>query len=112
MLDQPAIVPANFDLKGYFGNAWAVFRGATTYDVEIWFTTKSAKVVTETVWHPTQKAKWHSDGSVTLAFRVDGLEEIVNWIMSWAGRAKVVQPHELRQLVRDRLRQALAMHEP
>ena len=112
MLDQPAIVPANFDLKGYFGNAWAVFRGATTYDVEIWFTTKSAKVVTETVWHPTQKAKWHSDGSVTLAFRVDGLEEIVNWIMSWAGRAKVVQPHELRQLVRDRLRQALAMYEP
>ena len=26
-LDQPADVPEDFDIKGYFGNAWAVFCG-------------------------------------------------------------------------------------
>ena len=30
MLNQPADVPDNFDLKRYFGNAWAVYRGDRT----------------------------------------------------------------------------------
>ena len=55
MLDQPADVPEDFDLKEYFGNAWAVFRGDKTCDVEIRFTPEAAKIVTETVWHHTQK---------------------------------------------------------
>jgi predicted DNA-binding transcriptional regulator YafY len=111
MLDQPADVPEDFDLKEYFGNAWAVFRGEKTYDVEVWFTPEAAKVVTETVWHHTQKVKSHKDGSVTLTFRVDGLEEIRNWILSWAGSAKVVQPAELRDLVVEKLQAALKMQQ-
>jgi len=110
MLDQPADVPEDFNLKEYFGNAWAVFRGEKTFDVEIWFTPEAAKIVTETVWHHTQKAKSHKDGSMTLSFRVDGLEEIRNWVLGWAGFAKVVEPAELRELVVEKLQAALDMH--
>jgi len=111
MLDQPADVPEDFDLKEYFGNAWAVFRGDKTYDVEIGFTPEAAKVVTETVWHHTQKVKSHKDGSVSLTFEVDGLEEIRNWILGWAGSAKVVQPAELRDMVVEKLQAALEMQQ-
>lgn len=110
LLDKPADTPEDFDLREYFGNAWAVFRGDKTYDVEIWFAPKMAKIVTETNWHHTQKATSGKDGSVTLSFRVDGLEEIANWVMSWAGGAKVVKPNELREQVRSRLEAALEMH--
>ena len=110
MLDQPADVPDDFDLKEYFGNAWAVFRDDKTYDVEIWFTPEAAKVVTETVWHHTQKAKSHKDGSVSLTFRVDGLKEVRNWILGWAGSFKVVKPVELRDLVVQKLQTAVEMH--
>ena len=110
MLDQPAQVPPDFDLKSYFGNAWAVYRGSQSYEVEIWFAPEAARVVTETVWHHTQKSKSHPDGSVTLTFRVDGLEEIAGWILSWAGRVKVVRPVELRKLVLQRLQRAVEMH--
>ena len=92
MLDVPARVPGEFDLREYFGNAWGVYRGDRTYDVEIRFIPEVAQVVTETVWHHTQKAKSNPDGSVTLTFQVDGMEEIANWILSWAGRARVIQP--------------------
>ena len=109
-LDQPADVPEDFNLKEYFGNAWAVFRGDKTYDVEIWFTPEAAKVVTETIWHHTQKAKSEKDGSVSLTFRVDGLEEIRNWVLGWAGSAKVIEPAELRDLVVEKLQDALGMH--
>jgi len=111
MLDSPARVPGEFDLREYFGNAWGVFRGSQTYDVEIQFIPDVAKVVTETVWHHTQKAKSHPDGSVSLMFRVDGLEEIANWVLSWAGRSKVVQPVELRELILRKLQLALQMHQ-
>jgi predicted DNA-binding transcriptional regulator YafY len=110
MVDMPARVPVEFDLREYFGNAWAVFRGDRSYEVEIRFTPEAARVVTETVWHHTQKCKSHPDGGVTLSFRVDGLEEIGNWVLSWAGRCKVLQPKELRELVVGKLQLALEMH--
>jgi predicted DNA-binding transcriptional regulator YafY len=111
MLDAPARVPGEFDLREYFGNAWAVFRGDRSYDVELQFIAEVARVVTETVWHHTQKVKNQPDGSVILSFQVDGLEEIANWILSWAGRAKVIQPVELKEMVVGRLRSALKMQE-
>ena len=79
MQDQPADVPDDFDLRRYFGNAWAVYRGEKSYDIEIWFSAEAAKIVTETQWHDTQKVVKQKDGSVILQFRIDGLEEITNW---------------------------------
>jgi predicted DNA-binding transcriptional regulator YafY len=42
MADANAEVPDDFDLKTYFGNAWAVYRGEQSYDVEILFTKDAA----------------------------------------------------------------------
>lgn len=108
--NDPAQTPDDFDMRAYFGNAWAVYRGEKTYDVEIAFDRETAPLVLETVWHPTQQHKKHRDGSVTLRFRVDGLEEIVHWVLGWSGRARVVRPKELRVLVTKYLRQALELN--
>ncbi len=99
MTDANAKVPEDFDLKGYFGNAWAVYRGERSYDVEVVFAKDAASTATEVVWHHTQKARKNKDGSVTLTFQVDGLNEIVRWVLGWGSRAKVIQPPELRDLV-------------
>ena len=111
MLDEPARVPDDFDLQAYFGNAWAVYRGTPTYDVEIWFAPDAARVVTETVWHHTQTVKAQSDGSVRLSFRVDGLEEICHWLLAWAVHCKVLRPTELRAMLVEELRLGLSMQE-
>jgi len=42
---------------------------------------------------------------------VDRLEEIANWLFSWAGRAKVIQPAELRELLIQKLQLALKMQQ-
>ena len=111
MLDDPSNVPQDFSLRDYFGNAWAVFRGAQSYDVEVRFNSDAARVVTETVWHHTQSATTNKDGSVTLTFQVDGLEEIANWVLFWTGRVKVLQPKALRDLVVEKLKLALTMNQ-
>ena len=107
MLDDPAEIPNDFSLREYFGNAWSVYKGDQSYDVEVRFTPDAARVVTETVWHHTQSVTSNKDGSVTFRFQVDGLEEIVNWVMSWTGRVEVLHPPELRDLVVKKLKSAL-----
>ena len=110
MLDDAANVPADFDVKEFFGNAWGVYRGDKTHDIELRFTREAATIVTETNWHPTQKVKKHANGEVTLTYRVDGLEEILWWVLGWAGRATVIQPTELRELVVQQLERAIEMN--
>jgi len=111
MIDASATVPEGFDLQEYFGNAWCVYRGEPTYDVEIEFTEEVANLVTETTWHHTQTVKRHEDGRVTLTFRVDGLNEIVRWVLGWSGRCKIIKPQDLRTMVTEQLRAALSMNE-
>lgn len=110
MLDNPATVPDAFDLKSYFGNAWAVYRGAESFDVEVQFTAEAAPLVTETTWHSTQTVKQLKGGGVTLGFTVDGLDEIVWWILGWSGRAKVLKPQRLRTMVVEKINEALRLH--
>ncbi|MCX7411252.1 MAG: WYL domain-containing protein [Planctomycetales bacterium] len=107
MQTELATVPEDFDLRTYFGNAWAVFRGDQSYDIELKFKPTAAKVVTETIWHHTQKASTHKDGSLTLSFQVDGLNEILNWILSWAGQVRVQKPDELKALFVQTLEDAI-----
>ncbi len=109
MREEPATVPEDFDLRTYFGNAWAVFRGDQSYDIELKFSPTAAKVVTETVWHHTQTVKSHKNGSVILSFRVDGLNEILHWILSWAGQVRVQKPDELKDLFIQTLEDAIQM---
>ena len=35
--DAPSVVPDDFDLKSYFGNAWGVFRGRESFQVQVRF---------------------------------------------------------------------------
>ena len=109
-VDKEADVPAEFDLKQYFGNAWSVYRGASTYSVVLRFSSQAAKLVTETRWHHTQKVTKRSGGHVDVSFQVDGLEEIVHWILGWSGSVKVLAPDELKVLVVEHLENAIQIN--
>ena len=109
-LGNAAEIPEDFDLKTYFGNAWGVFRGPEAHEVELVFTPEAAPLVIETKWHTTQAVEKKSDGSALLTFKVDGLEEILWWILGWCGRVKVLNPPRLQQMVVEQLEKALAMN--
>jgi predicted DNA-binding transcriptional regulator YafY len=110
-LDRPADVPTDFDLRGYLGNAWSVFRGDETCDVELLFHQDAARIVAETTWHHTQQVHRNPDGTATVTFRVDGLDEIIWWLLGWAGFVTVVRPERLRQMFVEQLRAGLAQNE-
>ena len=52
----------------------------------------------------------YRDGRVILNFTVDRLNEIVYWVLAWSGRAKVVEPLALRNLLLTVLRDAVPLN--
>lgn len=111
MLDDPASRPDDFDLAAYFGNAWGVYRGDRTYDVKLRFELGAAEIAAESCWHHSQKVQRNKDGSATFTFRIDGLNEIVRWILGWAGKVSVLEPLELQELVVEQHRQAIRLND-
>jgi predicted DNA-binding transcriptional regulator YafY len=109
--DAPADIPEDFDIRAYFGNAWAVYRGSETFDIRVRFLSDAARIVTETQWHATQEVEENDDGSVVLSFQIDGLEEICNWLLAWAGRAEALEPPQLRAMVVEKLKAGLELNQ-
>ena len=78
--------------------------------MEIEFTKEAAALVTETHWHKTQEVKRLPNGRAVLSFTVDGLDEILWWVLGWSGRAKVIRPERLREMVVEKLRAGIEMN--
>jgi len=97
--DRPFAIPDDFDLRADLGNAWRMIRGKTRYNVAICFDPDFSDAASETRWHPTQQEEWDGD-SVTLRFAVDGLDEIVWWVLGYGPGATVLEPAELIQRVK------------
>jgi predicted DNA-binding transcriptional regulator YafY len=99
-----------FDIRQHFANAWGVFRGDRRFSIKLRFTSEAAPLVQETQWHHSQACEANTDGSLTVSFEVDGLEEIVWWVLGWSSRVSVIEPKELKKMVREKLQAALKMN--
>ncbi len=67
----------------------------------------SALILRKPKWHEGEEREILPDGSVKLSFTVSGLEEIRWWIYSWIPYVKIIEPMELKEIVREELRKTL-----
>lgn len=98
---KPYAIPDDFNLDDHLGDAWRMIRGPRKYDVELHFDRTFAETIADTHWHRTQEVEHEPDGTVTLRFKVDGLDEIVWWVLSMGPHCVVKQPPELAARVRE-----------
>jgi predicted DNA-binding transcriptional regulator YafY len=68
--------------------------------VELHFDPEFAETIADTHWHSTQEVIWNDDQSITFKCKVDGLEEIVWWVLSMGPHCTVKKPKELIEQVR------------
>ena len=101
LTDQLYTPDKGFSLDGHLGCAWRMIRGKTRYKVELEFDKEFAETVADTHWHSTQEIDWNEDGSITFRCKVDGLDEIVWWVLSYGPHCVVRKPKELADRVRD-----------
>ena len=93
--DHPYSIPKSYSLNKHLGNAWRMIRGDSTFKVELHFDPEFAETIADTHWHSTQEVIWNDDQSITFRCKVDGLEEIVWWVLSMGPHCTVKKPKEL-----------------
>lgn len=100
--DRPYAIPDNFDPRQDLGLAWRMMRGdRRRHRILIRFEPDFSDNASETRWHSTQEEQWDDQKRVTLTFTVDGLEEIVWWILGYGPGATVLEPPELIERVKE-----------
>jgi proteasome accessory factor B len=97
--------PADFSIDKYLGDAFRICRGDKPRNVKVRFRAKVAPWIREKLWHPKQKLKEEKGGGVVLEFPASHLDEVFGWVMSWGAAAKVIEPKELRDRVREEARE-------
>lgn len=95
LTDESFEVPADFNLDRFLRDSWKVMDD-DLYTVRVQISPAWARYVGEKTWHESQKIQELFDGGIEIIFRVAGLEEIKQWVLSLGPEAYVVEPEELR----------------
>lgn len=96
-----------FSLEKELRDSFGVHSGEGQFDVVIQFTARAADYIREKKWHESQQLRELKNGGVELSLKLSSLVEIERWILSWGGDARVLQPRELAEAVRQSARKML-----
>jgi predicted DNA-binding transcriptional regulator YafY len=101
LLDETFEKPEDFDIKGYFGSSFGIYKGGPKTEVTLRFTPEKSKWIKEQIWHKEQKSRFLRDGSLELSFPVEDFSEIKMEVLKHGDQVKVVSPKRLRDLIKD-----------
>lgn len=91
------------DLKEYTRQHFGIMQGDSPTEVALRFAPKIASWVNQQIWHPKQRSSISSDGSLTLQFPVADFRELVKIILGYGADIEVLEPLELKMLVREEI---------
>ena len=72
--------------------AWGVDRGQDPARVWLRFSARVATEIRETVWHRTQRVADLPDRRGRPALVIDGLDEILGWVLGFGDQVEVLAP--------------------
>lgn len=87
-----------------------IFDYATVRDAAVICTPAKARVIAEREWFPGQRNQWQPDGSLRLDFPEAPRPELLWWVLSYAGHIELLQPHDLREEIRQCAKKMAEIH--
>ena len=103
-MGKPFDKPEDFSITDRLMGSFGVYSGEGDHAVKIEFDAFAAQLVRERQWHSSQTLRERDNGCVELGLRLDSLEEIERWILSWGSHARVIGPAALRIRVKEALK--------
>ena len=86
---------SNFNLQDYTNKSFGVYQGKIL-DVKLSFSPKIAPEARHYNFHPTQRVKTETDGSLTVTFHASGDKEIIWHVFKWGAECKIIAPKSLQ----------------
>ena len=102
--DDRFAVDKDFSPEKFFEHSWGIIEGQEITKVVVKLDKGIARWFKKRTLHPSQKTTTNKDGSLTLTFEVSGTDEIKRWIMSQGSNARVIEPKELKDEIREEAR--------
>lgn len=93
-------IPESFSIEHHLEQAFDQCTGSEEYAIAIRFTPYQSQWIKEHRWHPTQQIEEREDGSITLHMKVSALDAVKRWVMRYGKEAEVLEPEELRDMIR------------
>ena len=109
-LDKTFVVQDNFSPEEFFKHSWGLLEGGKLTKVVVKLSKEIARWFVDRKLHPSQQTKENKDGSLTLTFKIAGIEEVKRWILSQGRHAKVVEPRHLWEEIRNEAKQTLEQY--
>ncbi len=106
-LEMPADDVAEEELKTHFTSAYGIFSGEATDEAVLHFSAESARWVANEAWHAQQQGEWLDSGKYQMRIPYANPTELVMDILRYGSNVEVIAPESLRQMVIQRLRNAL-----
>lgn len=99
--------PQKFSIENRLHSSFGVHSGHGNYKIIVRFDPSVADYVREKKWHPSQKLTEIKGGGVDLQLELSSLVEVERWILSWGGKAKVIEPPELTESIMNAAKEIL-----
>lgn len=101
LMPESYAIPSSFDANAYLGSSWGIVVDGEIKTIRLRFTPELARIMEETLWHPSQVLEKEADGSVIITLEVADTVELYSWILGWGEKVEVLEPEELRQDIID-----------
>lgn len=111
VLKEPAFDVDKAAIDAIVGKDFGIYSGGERKWAKLRFSALQARWVEAEVWHPEQKASVQVDGSLVLEVPYSDPRELLLDVLKFGPETEVLEPPELRQEVRSRLRRALSQYE-
>lgn len=96
--------PNNFHPAKYLEHSFGIFtEERDPQTIRIRFSPKVVRILHEKKFHSSQQLSNQKDGSVIAEYQLTGFEEIRSWLLSFGRHARVLEPKELVEMIREEL---------
>ncbi|WP_263786241.1 helix-turn-helix transcriptional regulator [Salinibacter grassmerensis] len=87
--------PYDFDRGEHFEGRFGALAGGDAHEVVLWVDDEHQSYFERKLYHPTQDVSSTEEG-IEVTFRVQGLDEIASFILSWGSGVEVRSPEALK----------------
>jgi predicted DNA-binding transcriptional regulator YafY len=100
-----------FSFDTYIAQTFDQVHDSETSNVAIRFSPFQSQWIREHQWHPSQEIDELKDGSLLLKMQVGALDAVKRWVMRYGSEAEVLEPQELREMIKYELLATAKMYE-
>jgi predicted DNA-binding transcriptional regulator YafY len=110
LLKEEAIHVEESLLKNHLQSSYGIFSGQPNCQAVIQFSPYIARWIQYENWHPQQQSEWDTEGNYILKLPYNQDQEIIQDILKYGAHAKVLQPIELQEKIKQKLKDAIEVY--